>query len=392
MKRNKFLFLFWLLITPVFAQKVKEIDGIRYLVISQTEVGVINNNSNEYIRDIVIPERVKIRGKIYKVTQIRDNAFSNCKGLLSVRIPNSITSIGNGAFAHCYALTSINIPNSVTSIGDYAFANCYTLVNVTLSNRITNIGKETFRYCESLYSIIIPVGVLNIGNRAFIGCKSLNSATIPNSVVNIGKYAFANCRFLKDVIVPDVTNAEDSVFYNSPNLEHITGYSEEMPQWLIPQLAISGSSLTNRFYTLYANERIKDRFLKWQEKGEFETINQWKQRIEEKKRLEQFNKIELQVREEFIKNNKPASLRFAPGKYDADKQILPISVVDFDTTVYIQIGVEAAYNLKTSWRNVSITPIYGIKNDQLAVVGVTASFDGCEYKSLDNYIQIDNSN
>ncbi|WP_394809971.1 leucine-rich repeat protein, partial [Flavobacterium psychrophilum] len=45
--------------------------------------------------------------------------FSDCSGLTSVTIPNSVTTIRDrGAFADCSGLTSVTIPNSVTSIGD----------------------------------------------------------------------------------------------------------------------------------------------------------------------------------------------------------------------------------------------------------------------------------
>ena len=46
------------------------------------------------------------------------SAFSECSGLTSVTIPDSVTSIGDGAFSGCSGLTSVTIPDSVTSIGD----------------------------------------------------------------------------------------------------------------------------------------------------------------------------------------------------------------------------------------------------------------------------------
>lgn len=52
---------------------------------------------------------------------ISDGAFSNCRGLTSVTIPNSVTTIGRIAFYECTSLSSVTIPNSVTSIGMGAF-------------------------------------------------------------------------------------------------------------------------------------------------------------------------------------------------------------------------------------------------------------------------------
>ena len=75
------------------------------------------NYSNEYTGNVVIPKSVEYYGNTYPVTSIDNNAFSDCSGLTSVTIPNSVTSIGEHAFYGCSGLTSVTIPNSVTSIG-----------------------------------------------------------------------------------------------------------------------------------------------------------------------------------------------------------------------------------------------------------------------------------
>lgn len=59
-----------------------------------------------------------------EVTTIGESAFSYCKGLTSITIPDSVTSIGAHAFHGCTGLINVAIPNSVTSIGDSAFDDC----------------------------------------------------------------------------------------------------------------------------------------------------------------------------------------------------------------------------------------------------------------------------
>ena len=54
-------------------------------------------------------------------------AFSGCKNLTSITIPNGLTNIGESAFNGCENLTRITIPDSVTSIGDGAFWRCKSL-------------------------------------------------------------------------------------------------------------------------------------------------------------------------------------------------------------------------------------------------------------------------
>jgi hypothetical protein len=85
---------------------------------SSKEGVLFNKNKTVLIRypqgrigPYVIPE---------SVTTIGSYAFSDCAGLTSITIPNSVTEIGAGAF-HSTGLTSITIPTSVTTIGRHFF-------------------------------------------------------------------------------------------------------------------------------------------------------------------------------------------------------------------------------------------------------------------------------
>ena len=183
-------------------------------------------------------------------TSIANYVFSDCRGLTSVTIPNSVTSIGNSAFFYCTGLTSVTIPDSVTSIGngafggtawynnqpdglvyagkvaykykgtmpsgtnivlkeetkgiaDSAFENCSGLTNITIPNSVTSIENNAFNSCSGLESVTIGNSVTSIGNSAFGGCSGLTSITIPNSVIKIGNSAFENCTGLTSVTIPN---------------------------------------------------------------------------------------------------------------------------------------------------------------------------------------------
>ena len=207
------------------------------------------------VDELIIPAKVRIDGKVYTVTSIKDfafdtnylgsvmipssitklydlristnftvskdnPAFSSLDGVLydkektkvikapeklkgDLVIPASVTSIGESAFYDCVDLTNIKIPEGVTSIGAGAFSDCSSLTNINIPEGVTSIGKSTFSGCGSLTSIKIPEGVTSIGAGAFGGCSGLTSINIPEGVTSIGERTFGGCSGLKNIKIPE---------------------------------------------------------------------------------------------------------------------------------------------------------------------------------------------
>ena len=199
-----------------------EVDGIYYLT-PKKNVAIVTKGDKKYSGDITIPSSIKVNESEYTVREIEETAFSNCSGLTSVTIPNSVTSIKGSTFEGCSGLTSVTIPNSVTSIGERAFASCSSLTSITIPNSVTSIEYNTFEGCSSLTSIIIPNSVTNIGNFAFYRCSGLTSITIPNSVTRIGISAFSDCSSLTSITIPNsVTRIGGSAFLDCSSLTSVT--------------------------------------------------------------------------------------------------------------------------------------------------------------------------
>ena len=141
--------------------------------------------------NLVIPSMFEHDGAWYHVTSIGDSAFSECRNLASVTIPEGVTSIGGEAFYYCESLTTVVIPEGVTSIGSLAFCFCGQLTNVSIPSTVTNLGSGAFKGAQ-MTNVVIPDGITSIPDYLFEWNESLQSITIPNSVTSIGTWVFYN--------------------------------------------------------------------------------------------------------------------------------------------------------------------------------------------------------
>ena len=228
--------------------------------------------------EVVIPK--EYNGKTVK--EIGKFAFSECTGLASVTIPDSVTSIGSDAFSRCTSLTSITvdegntaykdidgnlytkdgktliqyaigkkdtsftIPDSVTSIGLRAFSGCTGLTGVTIGNSVNTIGHAAFSVCTGLTSVTIPDSVTTMGSFAFSTCRKLTSVTIPNSVTTICERAFLDCSKLTSVTIPDsVTSIGSDAFSGCKSLTSVT-FRGTKAQWKNTSVGDKGNEILKK--------------------------------------------------------------------------------------------------------------------------------------------------
>ncbi len=149
------------------------------------------------------------------VAEISANAFSKAP-VTAVKIPSSIQLIGEGAFSDCKGLQKIELPEGIHTVSTALFSGCTSLEQVIIPDSVTHIGERAFEDCSSLTEIELPQGVEVISNHAFSGCQLLNDVTLPDVLVRIGEYAFEGCIGLTGIDIPDsVTDIGNGAFYSS---------------------------------------------------------------------------------------------------------------------------------------------------------------------------------
>lgn len=143
---------------------------------------------DEEIKNLVIPDNIHvIKSRVFtggafttaklceSIKEIEEQAFQDCKNLVSVSLPESIEQIGNWAFYNCTSLTSVRLPQSLKRIASGLFQRCTSLSSISIPNGVTTIDSDAFNGCESMTSVSIPESIEEFYWDVFINCKSLKS-------------------------------------------------------------------------------------------------------------------------------------------------------------------------------------------------------------------------
>lgn len=219
---------------------------------------------------IVIPNQIKIDGKLYDVTQIGDYAFYCNEKIISVKVSEGISVIGKGSFNGCSDITRIELPQSLVTIKEDAFMHCEKLQTISIPNNIQSLGKRTFSCCYNLNNVLLPSGLLSIGESAFNACSSLSSIIIPKSVrsIVIGSSSgpFDGCTALESIVVEEGNNVYDSrsicnAIIKTADNELIVGCKNTVIPESVTSLArrsFSGTEITGIVIPASV-KRIKDR-------------------------------------------------------------------------------------------------------------------------------------
>ena len=170
-----------------------------------------------------------------RVCEIGPAVFRRRKGLVEVRLPDSVWAIGDFAFADCAALRRFHAPRALERMGDCLFVGCAAMSTVRISERVSSIGAFAFLGCGALKgfevdpdnrSFMARDGVLLSRDEGELICypsgKVEQRYSIPPAVRVIRKGAFVDCAHLVRVFVPEgVSEIGDWNFYACRRLKAV---------------------------------------------------------------------------------------------------------------------------------------------------------------------------
>ena len=331
------LFIFVIMIAEqIFAADYFIVDNLKYTITnSNTHTVSVGRYLDGLKGNLIIPKTVVDEdGVTYSVTSIANCAFEDCYGLISVTIPNAIKSIGYRAFWGCTGLITVIIPNSVTYIGNSAFSKCVGLKSVTIGNSVATIGNSVFKDCNSITSITIPQSVTSVGFSVFSGCTT----TI-------------NC-----VVTSKPSNWD--INWNEGNKGKVI--------WNVQS------------FSVFAKKMVETELNEWQKKGEFERVEDWKQRVTTASRNAKIQELTKDVEKRYIEKYQNKTIDFTLETYDTENEVFLIKSDYGD--MLVSVPFEKAPLFKQQWNKIKKTPQYMIENDNIGIAKVVFTMpDGSQY-------------
>lgn len=308
---------------------------------------------------------------IRNIEKIDFRVSDNFPNLKEVYLPDPIREIGKDAFSN-YGykggqLEKVYLNDNIEKIGENAFVGNPKLSNIRLPKNLKSIGKDAFYECKGLEHIEIPPSVTYIGEGAFFKCKGLERIEIPISVTYIGKCAFW------ETGIKDVKGLNSNIKYEMSE----SGFT--------PFLTTPFDKKFEKIQTTFsymALGKIAKEIPQWQKKKEYETTEQWRQRVTAENQKNKVDEIANQAKKEFIALHKPKTITGTLGTYDADNGAYPVSI-EGANTIYAKIPLEEALQFKTNWSKVAMQPTYGIIDDNIAVTSCIFSLGKKSWKSTE---------
>lgn len=235
------------------------IKGTKYSIIDNNNV-TLESFSALSEKDIKLEDKIKYKNKVYKVIEIKENAFKGLSKIETITINDSLEKIEKNPFINlpnlkeikttentinfnsekgvlydkikkelvAYPLNkkekSYTILSGIEKIGENAFKNNTNIEEVTLTSFTKEIGKGAFENTENLKEIKNGVTLKKIDSQAFknSGLKNIN---LSNILEYLGTNVFEGTKIESFNLSTKITKIPDNTFNNAKELKNIKIHS-----------------------------------------------------------------------------------------------------------------------------------------------------------------------
>ncbi len=173
---------------------IASFDELKYFT-GLTEINQDAFSNCSLLHTVTIPDNVKI---------IREGAFLCCSSLYYLTLPEGLERIDSSAFNACINMGAITIPNSVEYIGDFSYYQSRNAAWVDLPSELIEIGESAFSHSTPISSVDFAESekLVKIGKEAFYACTTMQEVVFPESLTTIEEGAFEHCWNLKKIVIP----------------------------------------------------------------------------------------------------------------------------------------------------------------------------------------------
>lgn len=196
--------------------------------------------------------KVKVEGG-----EVYFGAFSDCKNLIEIVLPEALTAIPERLFDGCSALKTVEIPRGVTTVGNFAFRAC-GIDGITVPAAVISIGTEAFSGCEQLKRVDITdleswinirfsggmANPLYYAGNLYVDGEILTDLIVPDNILSLGGWTFVNVVCLKSVTLHEnIAGVDREAFDGCVNIESISTVAEFVGTF--PKNSLKYATVTN---------------------------------------------------------------------------------------------------------------------------------------------------
>lgn len=264
------------------------------------------------------------------------------------------------------------------------------LTDATAQAVLTVMAKNEVSVHEIVSISKSDYKVVQLAEANFSRNKSITSVVLPKSLQTIKTGAFKNCVNLRRVVLPTGSyTVEQKAFDGCRNITQVEGNTLPYDQYVLEsgtqQNSTASKPLSGRqLFSSYANEKLKRRMEQWQKKKEYETVEQYRQRVTDEKRQERMNGFIEDLKDEYATMYAPKSISTRLLNYDDEYNVFTIQTYQFGN-IYAKVPKSEASEFRSKYKKVQVEPKFGVNADTLYIASCQFKLGNKTYDSATNY-------